>query len=69
MVRVIKPGKVPPKIVTCDSCGAVLQYMELDIYNETERTVRSLTRKSYVKCPLCTNYILINTHLLNKDGE
>lgn len=60
MVRILKPGKVPPKIITCDSCGAVLQYMVADTRYEMIRTVRNgWTKKVYLVCPMCAHDIKI----------
>lgn len=61
MVRGIKPGKVPPKIVTCDQCNAVLQYMDADTRYEMIGTVRNgWVKRLYLTCPMCGHDISIN---------
>lgn len=60
MIRVIKPGKVPPKIVTCDWCNAILQYMDADTRYEMIRTIRNgWVKKLYLICPMCGHEIEI----------
>ena len=63
-MRILSYGHVKPKQVSCNCCGATLEYVPRDI-----ETFRPGTRhaKNFVRCPVCRSVIWVNDMLVKND--
>lgn len=61
MIKILKPGYL--KEVTCDKCGAVLQYNENEDVTIDDWTAENgvlYCPKKYIICPQCSNKIYLS---------
>lgn len=58
MVKILKPGM--KNQITCDFCGAILQYNKEDIREQYKYIVQKKTKIiKYIDCPQCKNEVFL----------
>lgn len=55
MIKVIEAKPVPREQITCDNCGSILEYGNVDL--EYYQSYTNVGYKYRLKCPVCGVYI------------
>lgn len=51
-MRIVEYGHIKPRVVKCNHCGAILEYVPKDI-----KSIASMLHY-FLECPICKEYIL-----------
>lgn len=57
-MEIVKYGHIKPKEISCNSCGAILEYVPYDIKNFLD--------KECVICPVCGRKLLIKKDVIER---
>ena len=63
-MKIVSYGHIKPKEISCNSCGATLEYVPRDIETFRPGTHHA---KNFVRCPVCKNAIWVNVMLVKHD--
>ena len=61
-MKVIKYGKIQPKLVMCPNCEALLEYTESDLEHKSSWNGRFSEERISLCCPVCDQLMLVELY-------